>query len=243
MEEKNVTKISLSTFFLIIAIITIIVMGIFIYKLNNDKSAEIQKSTELQAQVNSLNGTLSDLQGKIDKVSETVNSDSSTTNSSSNDKVAIESTIQKYFDIRQILLSDSLNVLVELGLKTEKQSSNNYKGFRSDKPYANSYFLITDISYLDFEKAISKYMTMDLFRNQYPDYVINKDGALCIYSDGGTSEKSTVKECKISNTDSNTYICNVTITRHVDDDGSNNDESHTLTVIEENGNFVVSDFK
>ena len=62
MEEKNVTKISLSTFFLILAIIAIIVMGIFIYKLNNDKTAEIQKSTELQAQVNSLNGTVSDLQ-------------------------------------------------------------------------------------------------------------------------------------------------------------------------------------
>ena len=56
MKEKNFTKISLSTFFLILAIIAIIVMGIFIYKLNNDKTAEIQKSTELQSQVNSLNG-------------------------------------------------------------------------------------------------------------------------------------------------------------------------------------------
>ena len=81
MEEKNVTKISLSTFFLILAIIAIIVMGIFIYKLNNDKTAEIQKSTELQSQVNSLNGTVSDLQEKINKVSETINSSGNTTNS------------------------------------------------------------------------------------------------------------------------------------------------------------------
>ena len=72
MEEKNVKKISLSTFFLILAIIVIIVMGIFIYKLNNDKIVEIQKSTELQSQVNSLNATVSDLQEKIDKVSETI---------------------------------------------------------------------------------------------------------------------------------------------------------------------------
>ena len=68
MEEKNVTKISLSTFFLMLAIIAIVVMGVFIYKLNNDKTVEIQKSTELQAQVNSLNGTVSDLQGKINTV-------------------------------------------------------------------------------------------------------------------------------------------------------------------------------
>lgn len=74
MEEKNTTKISLSTFFLILAIIAILVMGIFIYRLNNDKTAEIQKSTELQAQVNRSNGTINDLQGKIDNISKTINS-------------------------------------------------------------------------------------------------------------------------------------------------------------------------
>lgn len=51
MEEKKSTKISLSTFFLILAIIAIVVMGIFIYKLNNDKTIEIQKSAELQSLV------------------------------------------------------------------------------------------------------------------------------------------------------------------------------------------------
>ena len=81
MEEKNVTKISLSTFFLILAIIAIIVMGIFIYKLNNDKTAEIQKSTELQSQVNSLNSTVNDLQGKINNISETINSTNTVNNS------------------------------------------------------------------------------------------------------------------------------------------------------------------
>lgn len=84
MEEKKVTKISLSTFFLILAIIAIIVMGIFIYKLNNDKTVEIQKSTELQAKVNSLNGTVSELQEKINKVSETVNAETSAQANSSN---------------------------------------------------------------------------------------------------------------------------------------------------------------
>lgn len=69
MEEKNVTKISLSTFFLIIAIITIIVMGIFIYKLNNDKTTEIKKSTELQSQLSSFSENVNNLQGKIDNIS------------------------------------------------------------------------------------------------------------------------------------------------------------------------------
>ena len=86
MEGKNVAKISLSTFFLILAIIAIVVMGIFIYKLNNDKTAEIQKSTELQAQVNSLNGTVSDLQGKINSISNTINNSDNTVSNNSQNK-------------------------------------------------------------------------------------------------------------------------------------------------------------
>ena len=86
MEEKKVTKISLSTYLLVIAIFAIVVMGALIYKLNNDKTAEIQKSTNLQAQVNSLNGTVSDLQGKINTISETVNSSISKDNSTLSNK-------------------------------------------------------------------------------------------------------------------------------------------------------------
>ncbi len=74
MEEKNAIKISLSTFFLILAIIAIIVMGVLIYKLNNDKNTEIKKLDNLQAQINGLNETVSDLHEKINSTSETISS-------------------------------------------------------------------------------------------------------------------------------------------------------------------------
>lgn len=80
MEEKKVTKISLSTFLLILAIIVIILMGIFMYRLYNEKTIEIEKSSELQTQVNSLNETINNLQGKIDAISSTINSNNSTEN-------------------------------------------------------------------------------------------------------------------------------------------------------------------
>ena len=248
MEEKKTTKINLSTFFLIVTIIKIIVLCIFIYKLYNDKTTEIQKSTGLQTQINNLNSTINDLQGKINTISETINNNNSTKNTSisstsSVNKSAIESTIQKYFNIRQILASDTLNVLVELGLKTTNQSADNYKGFSNDKPYPNSYFIITDVSYSDFENAISKYMTTELFKSQYPDYVMNKDGILCIYSEGGTSGSSTLNECSISSSNSNTYICNVIISKHSDDDGSNKEEKYTITVVQKDGNYIVSNLK
>lgn len=85
MEEKKVTKISLSTFFLILAIIVIIVMGIFMYKLYNEKTIETEKSAELQTQVNNLNETVNNLQGKINNISETINKDTSTQTPTSND--------------------------------------------------------------------------------------------------------------------------------------------------------------
>lgn len=83
MEEKNVTKISLSTFLLIIAIIAIIIMGVFIYNLNKEKTAEIQKISELQSQVNSLNGTINNLQEELSTISENINSNNSNENTSS----------------------------------------------------------------------------------------------------------------------------------------------------------------
>lgn len=106
MEEMNVTKISLSTFFLILAIIVIIVMGIFIYKLNNDKTTELQKSTELQSQVNSLNSNVSELQEKISKVSKTVNTDKTQENNSSDNSVQSTTTNSSLFIIKEINISD-----------------------------------------------------------------------------------------------------------------------------------------
>ena len=77
MEENNVKKVNISTFLLIIFIIVIIIMVVCIYKLNNEKITEIEKSKDLQSQVNSLNETVDDLQGKINSISETINSKTS----------------------------------------------------------------------------------------------------------------------------------------------------------------------
>ncbi len=83
MDEKKTLKISLSTFFLIIAIIIIAVMAIFIYKFYNEKIEANEKSSELQSQVTNLNGTVSDLQGKLDSINNTINSNSSNENKNS----------------------------------------------------------------------------------------------------------------------------------------------------------------
>lgn len=77
MEEKKNKKVGILAVLLILAVIAMIVMSIFMFKLNNDKQAEIQKSTELQGKVDDLNTTVSELQGKIDSISETINNNTS----------------------------------------------------------------------------------------------------------------------------------------------------------------------
>ena len=72
MEEKKAIKINLSTFFLVFAIIVIIIMGIFMYKIYNEKTMAKEESLELKNQITKLNGTIDDLQEKIDKISETI---------------------------------------------------------------------------------------------------------------------------------------------------------------------------
>ena len=82
MGDKEVTKIRLSTFLLIIAIIIITIIGFFIYKLNSEKSIKAKKSVDSQEQV-------SNLQSKMNTNSETVNS-STTTNTSESDDIKYE---------------------------------------------------------------------------------------------------------------------------------------------------------
>ena len=203
MEEKNVTKINLSTFFLILAIIAIIVMGVFIYKLSNDKTAEIQKSTELQSQVNSLNGTVSDLQGKINSISQTINSNTSnessntTSNSNSNENTTSKFSEKEIKDVLQMCLnleSAKTNgpgtILDTLGLSKDSSYQN------SENSAKKTGFMKTSIKFSDFKEAMLKYMTEECYQKQWSDLYENEDGYLCYANVGATGVAYKVNSIK-----------------------------------------------
>lgn len=85
MEERKTVKISLSTFFLILAIIVIVIMVYFIYKFYNEKRMATEQVTDLNNQVSNLESTIDKLKGEIDSMSNTINKDSS--NSSINNTI------------------------------------------------------------------------------------------------------------------------------------------------------------
>ena len=96
MEEKNAKKISLSTFLLIIAIaiIAIIVMGVFIYKINNEKTLASNKIKELNYQINNLQTTIESLQGKTENDSNIINKENNeSTDNNNNNQSTNNSTI------------------------------------------------------------------------------------------------------------------------------------------------------
>ena len=161
MKEKNSQKISLSTILLIIAIIVIIVMGLFIYKLNKDKSNEIQKSTELQTQVNSLSDTVSDLNENLSNISGTINSNTnSETTLSEGEALTI---LKSEFDIIEKIYS-SPNTFFNVSSGDEIK---------------------------DFEKTILKYGTDNLLKeikNNLPMCILLKDGNYYFYEGGGARE-------------------------------------------------------
>ncbi len=86
MEEKKGIKVKLITILLVIAVIVIVVMGFVIYKLSSDKASAIQKSTDLQSQVDSLSKDLGTLQGKIDDITNIINDEEKDSSDDAKDK-------------------------------------------------------------------------------------------------------------------------------------------------------------
>ena len=85
MEEKKDIKINIVTFFLILAILVIAVMGAFLYKAYNDKKAESKKIVEQETQINDLNETVQNSVAEITNSSPTISNTVSVNNANEND--------------------------------------------------------------------------------------------------------------------------------------------------------------
>lgn len=69
MEDKQVTKISLSTFFLLLAILAIVVMGIFLFKFYIENSELSEKSTKQDEKISNLQNNVDNLTSQLNQIS------------------------------------------------------------------------------------------------------------------------------------------------------------------------------
>lgn len=86
MEEKKVIRINLSTYFLILALAIILLMGYYIYKLYNDKQEQSKKIDSLTSQISNLATDRRNLQDKINTISNTINNNASSNSNTYSNK-------------------------------------------------------------------------------------------------------------------------------------------------------------
>ena len=111
MEKKEI-KIGLSTFFLIFAIIVIIIMACFIYKLYSEKEQASIKANELDTRVETLENTIENMKNSEEKKNSTTgNTNKSTISTDNNENKTLtqnEATKilkQKFADVENIWLN------------------------------------------------------------------------------------------------------------------------------------------
>lgn len=120
MNEKTPIKISLSTFFLVLAIIVIIVMGYFTFNLYTENQNSKEELNSLNDEIDSLKNSINDYQSKIDTISNTLNSNTNATTTTENS--SNNSSDSKYSKITKTLENNDILLLTD----TIKNTDNTY---------------------------------------------------------------------------------------------------------------------
>lgn len=242
MEEKKSIKISLSTLFLILALIVIAFMTYYIYTEKTNANKEIET---LEANAVEMQNTIKDLQDKIDTISNTINSnnsnkDNNTTNTNDNNRISftdeqVKTALSNYLELRAHMNCNALlNNLIEKGDLNYDESKNIDS---SDGTYGR---YITNIKYSDYRNAMLKYVSKSEFERNWNSYYSEDSNGNLIAGDGGGGLRVyTIKS--ITKTNDSTYSAKVTSV--VEDGEYFEEESLTFVVTSNNGNCVVDSLK
>ena len=233
MEEKSKKKLGLLTVLLFLAIIVIIIMGIFMNKIQNEKVEESKKAAELQTQVDNLNE-------KIDNISNIVNANNFTDNEKQNKELS-ESEKQEIFNKavkNQTVFIDTMISNKDFGQKnfSDKEmilmlpDSSEGKIFKS---YEDDGEIYGKASITDVEKSAKKVFGKEVnvikaVQNNNSIKVDNEDVMVEVRSGVGILN---AKLISIESVDSNEYTINFEFS-------SSSDDTYKLTVEYENGNVV-----
>ena len=79
--EKKEAKVSLSTFLLIFAIVIIAIMGYYIYKIGQDRNAQVQKVAELEKTVSTISSKAEEIQNAVSSATSMATNTAETTSS------------------------------------------------------------------------------------------------------------------------------------------------------------------
>ncbi len=223
MEEKKSIKIGLSTFFLILAIIVIIVMVSYIYI---DKTKSNKEIVNLEESTANMQSAINSLQEKMENVVQNIEEND---NEPSFTDEQVRKTLSDFLELRAHANCDSL-----LENLTEKGKLN-YEP--SKDKYLEDGTIITTIKFSEYKEAMLNYVSeFEFEKNWNTTLYFNKsdDGYLIKTQGGGGLNVYTIIDI-IKNDDIN-YIAN---TSYVTEDGTKSIENFSFTVKSYNGNCVI----
>ena len=234
MSGKEPIKVSLSTFFLIIAIIVIIVMGYFMYQFYNEKVIATKESAELKTQVDNL-------QGKIDTISQTINSN----NSEENDNTSVSNNSASFTDEQvKKAIADYLELDAHAGCGAllEKLTEKGQIKYDSSKYDINTNTgeITTNVKFSDYKKAMLNYVTEAEFEKNWTSkkyFGESANGYLTTMQGGGGLRIYTIKN--VSKINDKTFSAKTTAIVE-NDTSTKENENFTFGVNSYNGKCVIS---
>lgn len=182
MSEKAPIKISLSTFFLVITILVIVVMGVYLYieKTNSDKTI-----TELEKSNADMETTIDSLQNKIDSTSNIANNSNSNNSSKSDENVVqqnetkVENNLNNEYSIEKIIIWSP---------DTTSYDFNTKKWFPNDSA---EYYVATDkdkkLCIVDAEKKLIKKLDIVITDLISSAYVFEPENTLTVIQKDSTA--------------------------------------------------------
>jgi len=235
MEKNNEGKINILMLLVLILLIIIIVMGFFMYKLSIEKKDGSGKVTELEAEVETLNNTISELQGKIDTISETINPKSTNEDNKIDTNVTelSEDNIKDEFEIAWKIYKKSIDIFkydanTSIDLPVEGQN------------YTWKYYKITN-----YNEIVDKYISSrvnNLVDNI--DTVISKNGEYYLMDSTEGTPLNQIDEIKNLEKTSDKISCVVRVhsgnTFEAGDKGV--EENYEFELVKENNTWKVSKF-
>ena len=231
MKEKDPIKIKLSTAILIIALIVIVIIGYFIYQMNN-KEENLVNNSDNQA---------TKLQNEVDN-EETTNSSNITDNYKENDvntnnnnkpsdkfsEEEMKNCIQEYLNLKGIYVGSPEGLLVKLGLISYEENSQ----IDSDN------YVKTTIKYADYKNKMLDYMTEECFNINFTKYFKDVNGYLYYQEVGATGINYEVDSITLKGAYSDSsYIASV---YNINVDDSKELENIEFHIEDDNGKCVIS---
>ena len=158
MKEKEFAKINLTAVLLIIAIIVIIIMGCYIYKLSTGKNNNPEQNVQ--------GNQLSNSQNTTTEVTNTQNDFSD---------AEIKDAIQNYLILKGALAASPKFMLSQLGYEDFEKSG-----------VTDDHYIETNIKYSEFKDKIYGYMTEQAFEISFAKLYKDINGYVYYFNGGGS---------------------------------------------------------